>query len=67
MPPLVGDEPGKDRSQPIAPGEDPVIGCVIIRDVVFFPITRIAGPPPGFPSNIVQGKSYDLSSRVAPF
>ncbi|MEV1005260.1 HNH endonuclease [Nonomuraea sp. NPDC050202] len=52
---------GKYRSQPIAPGEDPIIGCVIIRDVFFFPTTQIAGPPPGFAPNIVQGKSYDLA------
>ncbi|MEV4019916.1 HNH endonuclease [Nonomuraea angiospora] len=56
---------GRYRSQPIDPGEDPVIGCVIIRDAFFFPDDRIAGPPPDFASNIVQGKSYDLASHPA--
>jgi putative restriction endonuclease len=54
---------GRYRSQPIDTGEDPVIGCVIIRDV--FPDDRIAGPPPDFASNIVQGKSYDLARHPA--
>jgi hypothetical protein len=27
---------GRYRRTPIAPGEDPVIGCVFIRDVCFF-------------------------------
>jgi putative restriction endonuclease len=56
---------GRYRSQPIDPGEDPVIGCVIIRDVFFFPEDRTAGPPPDFASNIVQGKSYDLARHAA--
>lgn len=66
---LVGlrQQVGKYRSQPIAPGEDPVIGCIIIRDAVFFPDSRIAGPPPGFASNIVQGKSYDLSGPAGDY
>ncbi|MFG1825575.1 HNH endonuclease [Microbispora bryophytorum] len=56
---------GKYRSQPMAPDEDPVIGCVIIRDVFFYPEDRVAGPPPDFASNIVQGKSYDLTTHPA--
>ncbi|GAA1011708.1 hypothetical protein Aple_012800 [Acrocarpospora pleiomorpha] len=53
------------RKQPIAPGEDPVIGCVIIRDITFYPQALIADPPPDFASNIVQGKSYDLAIHPA--
>src|SRR5262245_49722976 len=53
------------RRQPIGPGEDPVIGCVFVRDTVFFPLDASAEPPPDFAPNIVQGKSYDLSSGSA--
>jgi putative restriction endonuclease len=52
------------RRTPIAPGEDPLIGCVFIRDVCFFPPDESA-PPPDFSANIVQGKSYDLSREPA--
>lgn len=48
------------RRDPLAPGEDPVIGCVFLRDVTFFPLDEPAEPPPGFAPNIVQGKGYDL-------
>ncbi len=47
------------RKQPIAPSEDPVIGCVLIRDTCFF--DQPAAEPPDFASNIVQGKGYDLA------
>ncbi|WP_188190823.1 HNH endonuclease [Nonomuraea sp. SYSU D8015] len=56
---------GRYRSRPMTPEEDPVIGCVIIRDVFFFHEDRIAGPPPNFAPNIVQGKSYDLAVHPA--
>jgi putative restriction endonuclease len=52
---------GRYRRIPIAPGEDPVIGCVFIRDVCFFPPDESVPPSPDFAVNIVQGKSYDLS------
>lgn len=52
---------GKYRRQLIAAGEDPEIGCVFIRDTVFFPPDAIVDPPPQFSPNIVQGKSYDLA------
>jgi putative restriction endonuclease len=52
---------GKYRREPIAAGEDPEIGCVFVRDTVFFPPDQVADPPPQFSSNIVQGKSYDLA------
>ncbi|GII75734.1 hypothetical protein Sru01_07160 [Sphaerisporangium rufum] len=54
---------GKYRRQPIAPGEDPVIGCVFVRDSRFFSLDEPAGPPPDFAPNIVQGKGYDLATH----
>ncbi len=51
---------GRYRRVPIASGDDPVIGCVLLRDVGFF-TDRVADPPPGFAPNVVQGKSYDLA------
>jgi putative restriction endonuclease len=54
---------GKYRQQPIAADEDPVIGCVLLRDTRFFTAADEAGPPPDFASNIVQGKSYDLAAH----
>jgi putative restriction endonuclease len=56
---------GKYRRAPIGPGEDPPIGCVFVRDTVFFPADGVANPPPDFASNIVQGKSYDLGNQPA--
>lgn len=50
------------RRTPLTPGEDPVIGCVFIRDVRFFPPDEVSAPPPEFARNVVQGKTYDLSS-----
>ncbi|WP_326644148.1 HNH endonuclease [Streptosporangium sp. NBC_01755] len=51
------------RKQPIAPGEDPIIGCVLLRDTCFFPLDAPAEQPPDFAPNLVQGKSYDLASH----
>lgn len=56
------------RRAPLVPGEDPVIGCVFIRDVCFFPPDEAIGPPPDFAPNIVQGKTYDMTSpAVSPY
>jgi putative restriction endonuclease len=52
---------GHYRSRPIGSREDPVIGCVLVRDVHFFPETSIVAPPEDFAPNIVQGKTYDLA------
>jgi HNH endonuclease len=52
---------GGYRRAPIGVGEDPVIGCLFVRDVRFFPAGAIADPPPQFARNIVQGKSYDMA------
>ena len=56
---------GRYRRQPIAPGEDPVIGCVFVRDNIFFPDDSTVDPPPGFAPNIVQGKTYDLADTAS--
>ncbi len=56
------------RRPPLGPGHDPVIGCLFVRDVRFFPPEALADPPPNFAPNIVQGKSYDLADpSVAPY
>lgn len=52
---------GRYRREPIAPDEDPTIGCIFVRDTVFFPEDALGDPPPNFASNVVQGKGYDLS------
>jgi putative restriction endonuclease len=56
---------GRYRRSPIGPREDPVIGCLFVRDVRFFPEDASADAPPGFARNIVQGKSYDLADQSA--
>jgi putative restriction endonuclease len=53
------------RREPIGPGDDPFIGCVLIREPSFFSADVTAGPPPDFASNIVQGKGYDLATEPA--
>ena len=59
---------GHYRREPIGIGEDPVIGCLFVRDVRFFPEDTTAAPPPDFARNIVQGKSYNLAEKViAPY
>jgi len=50
------------RDEPIRPGEDPVIGCILVRDATFFSEPDIMVPPPGFASSIMQGKGYELAS-----
>jgi putative restriction endonuclease len=49
------------RYRQMAPGEDPEIGCVLIRDPRFFLDDVSVAPPPGFAGNIVQGKRYNLA------
>ena len=53
---------GYYRRQPIEPGDDPDIGCLLLRDVRFFPAEASAPPPPDFAPNVVQGKRYDLAA-----
>jgi putative restriction endonuclease len=56
---------GRYRREPIGSGEDPVIGCLFVRDVRFFAQHAAMAPPPEFARNIVQGKSYDLADPSA--
>ena len=51
---------GRYRKSPIAPQEDPVVGCVLLRDVRFF-LDDPAESPPAFARNVVQGRGYDLA------
>jgi putative restriction endonuclease len=51
------------RREPRAPGEDPVIGCIFLRDVTFFPDDLTFDLPPDFSSNVVQGKTYDMGDE----
>lgn len=53
------------RRVPLGISEDPLIGCLFVRDVRFFPPDNTMAPPPGFARNIVQGKSYDLAEPSA--
>ena len=52
-----------NRTEPIVAGDDPVIGCILVRDVRFFALGEEAGPPEDFASNLVQGKRYDLATH----
>jgi putative restriction endonuclease len=52
---------GRYRRTPIGPGEDPEIGCVFVRDVVFFHDDESVPSPRDFATNIVPGKGYDLA------
>jgi putative restriction endonuclease len=52
---------GQYRRRPIGLGEDPVVGCIFVRDTTFFPPDEPGDPPPDFAPNVVQGKGYDLA------
>ncbi len=41
---------------------DPEIGCIMLRDVRFFDPDEAMAAPPGWSGNIVQGRSYELTS-----
>ena len=49
----------KNRMPLIHPGEDPLIGCVMLRDPVFFSEEENFPPPPNWPYSAVQGKRYE--------
>jgi putative restriction endonuclease len=56
------------RRNPIGELEDPEIGCIFVRDVRFFSPDEVFTAPPGFASNIVQGKRYELAEpSVEPY
>lgn len=44
--------------------EDPEVGCVMLRDVRFFPAEHVLSAPADWSPNIVQGKSYEVSEVV---
>ncbi len=50
----------KYRKVPIEAYQDPEIGAVLLRDVVFFSPSEVLPPPSEFASNIVRGRTYDL-------
>ncbi|MDQ3816455.1 MAG: HNH endonuclease [Acidobacteriota bacterium] len=52
----------KYRRQPIAPYDDPKIGCVILEEPFFFDKADWIPVPSDFKLNIVSGKSYDLQT-----
>jgi putative restriction endonuclease len=56
---------GRYRREPILSAEDPLIGCLFVRDVRFFDQHAAMAAPPDFARNIVQGKSYDLADPSA--
>jgi putative restriction endonuclease len=56
---------GHYRRERIGPGEDPFIGCVLIREARFFGPDATVGPPPDFAPSIMQGKRYDLAEQQA--
>lgn len=58
---------GRYRRQPIGPADNPVIGCIFVRDTRFFPEGSFSEPPPNFAPNIVQGKSYALDQEPSYF
>jgi len=43
------------------PEEDPLIGCVLLRDLFFSPKDRAIAGPPDFARNIVRWKAYELT------
>ncbi len=44
--------------------KDPLIGCILVRDPRFFPEELQVDPPSDFAPNLVQGKSFDLATRI---
>jgi putative restriction endonuclease len=47
------------RHMPIAPGEDPAIGCIMLAEPFFWPRDLWIPSPPDFKLNTVQYKGYD--------
>jgi len=60
--PVAGPEPiAAIAVDPIPVDADPSIGCVLLRDVRFFPPDATVDAPPEFAPSVVQGKTYDLA------
>ncbi len=49
---------GQYRREGIRRGDDPIIGCVLLNDVSFFPEDETEPAPADFAKSIVQGKTY---------
>lgn len=49
----------KNGKPAILPGEDPLVGCIMLRDPVFFDEGSTFPAPPDFKKNQVQGQGYD--------
>lgn len=52
----------RHRRETPDPGQDPEVGCVLVRDTQFFGPEASEPAPVDFAKNIVRGKTYDLSS-----
>src|SRR5260370_12201707 len=54
------------RRTPIAPGEDPEIGSIFVRNVTVFPENPASQPPPRFTPHIPPAQTYDFSQPHRP-
>ncbi len=52
----------KYRRAPVDPRRDYTVGCILLQDPVFFEEGDWIPAPRDFHANIVQGKTYDLTS-----
>ena len=52
----------KYRKHPIAPNEDPVIGCILLEEPFFFDEQDWIPVPSDFKAGIQMGKSYDMET-----
>jgi putative restriction endonuclease len=55
---------GRYRKAPIRADEDPVIGCVLLREVVFLAAPDQMPAPAGWAGSIVKGKYYDATDVI---
>ena len=46
---------------------DPEIGCIMLRDVRFFPDGQCPAAPQDWPANTVRGKTYDLAQETGSY
>jgi putative restriction endonuclease len=53
---------GYRRNRP-AERDDPEIGCIMLRDVRFFPPGQAPAAPSDWSPNLVQGRGYDLTGE----
>lgn len=50
----------RNRHTAVKPGDDPVIGCRMLRDVSFWPSQLIRPAPVDWARNLVTGRTYQL-------